>query len=123
MTDFSENAMQAVRKNYYPQCPQPEKVIGLTPHSDGSTLTILLQVYEVEGLQIKKDGKWTPVSPLRNAFIVNIGDMFEVLTIVYYLNLGIYIYDLSCITISEYSFQVIRNRRSSITKLPFKGLF
>ncbi|KAH9779409.1 Fe2OG dioxygenase domain-containing protein [Citrus sinensis] len=66
MTDFSENAMQT-----------PEKVIRLTPHSDGSTLTILLQVCEVEGLQIKKDGKWTSVSPLRNAFIVNIGDMFE----------------------------------------------
>ncbi|KAK7324483.1 hypothetical protein VNO77_28059 [Canavalia gladiata] len=66
--------------NYYPPCPQPEKVIGLTPHSDGVGLTILLQVNEVEGLQIKKDGMWVPVKPLPNAFIVNIGDMLQIIT-------------------------------------------
>ena len=41
---------------YYPPCPEPEKVIGLTPHSDGIGLAILLQSNEVEGLQIRKDG-------------------------------------------------------------------
>ncbi|KDO41541.1 hypothetical protein CISIN_1g038619mg [Citrus sinensis] len=73
--------LEPLAMNPISQMGKPEKVIRLTPHSDGSTLTILLQVCEVEGLQIKKDGKWTSVSPLRNAFIVNIGDMFEVLTI------------------------------------------
>lgn len=69
---------QSMRMNYYPPCPQPDQVIGLTPHSDSVGLTILMQVNEVEGLQIKKDGKWVPVKPLPNAFIVNIRDVLEV---------------------------------------------
>ena len=73
-----EDGMQSMRMNYYPPYPQPEQVIGLTPHSDAVGLTILLQVSQVEGLQVKKDGMWVPVKPLPNAFIVNIGDMLEV---------------------------------------------
>ncbi|PNX79484.1 protein SRG1-like [Trifolium pratense] len=69
-----------MRMNYYPPCPQPEKVIGLTPHSDGSALTILLQLNDVEGLQVRKNGTWVPVKPLPNAFIVNIGDILEIIS-------------------------------------------
>ncbi|XP_060191256.1 oxoglutarate-dependent flavonoid 7-O-demethylase 1-like [Lycium barbarum] len=72
--------MQSMRMNYYPPCPQPEKVMGLTPHSDAVGLTILLQLNQMEGLQIKKDGMWIPVSPLPNAFIINIGDILEIVT-------------------------------------------
>ncbi|KAI3839596.1 hypothetical protein MKW92_041388 [Papaver armeniacum] len=61
--------------NYYPPCPTPELVIGLTPHSDFTGLTILLQVNEVEGLQIRKEERWISIKPLPNAFIVNIGDI------------------------------------------------
>lgn len=78
MRIFFEDGVQSMRMNYYPPCPQPEKVIGLTPHSDGSALTILLQLNDVEGLQVRKDGMWVPVKPLPNAFIVNIGDILEV---------------------------------------------
>ncbi|KDO52127.1 hypothetical protein CISIN_1g045260mg [Citrus sinensis] len=78
--EFFENGLQSMRMNYYPPCPQPEKVTGLTPHSDAVALTILLQINEAEGLQIKKDGKWFPIRPLPNAFIVNIGDVLEVIT-------------------------------------------
>jgi isopenicillin N synthase-like dioxygenase len=74
-----EDGVQSMRMNYYPPCPEPEKVIGLTPHSDGSALTILLQLNDVQGLQVRKDGNWVPVKPLPNAFIVNIGDILEVL--------------------------------------------
>ncbi|MED6187054.1 hypothetical protein PIB30_072733 [Stylosanthes scabra] len=77
---FEVDGMQSMRINYYPPCPEPEKVIGLTPHSDGGGLTILLQVSDVEGLQIKKDGIWVPVKPLPNAFIINIGDILEIVT-------------------------------------------
>ena len=75
---FDDELGQKMKMNYYPPCPEPDQVNGLTPHSDATGLTILLQVNEVEGLQIKRDGKWVTVKPLPNAFIVNIGDMLEV---------------------------------------------
>ncbi|CAE6177722.1 unnamed protein product [Arabidopsis arenosa] len=77
---FDDELGQRIRMNYYPPCPQPDKVIGLSPHSDSTGLTILLQVNEVEGLQIKKDGKWVSVKPLPNAFVVNVGDIIEIIT-------------------------------------------
>ncbi|KAK1382094.1 Thebaine 6-O-demethylase [Heracleum sosnowskyi] len=75
-----EEGLQSMRINYYPPCPQPDQVIGLTPHSDGVGLTILLQLNETEGLQVRKDGIWIPVKPLASAFVVNIGDILEVVT-------------------------------------------
>ncbi|KAL5774124.1 hypothetical protein ACOSP7_011681 [Xanthoceras sorbifolium] len=80
MSVLLEEEWQTMRLNYYPPCPQPELVVGLCPHSDGSGITILLQVSEVEGLQIRKDGMWIPVKPLPNAFIINVGDSLEILT-------------------------------------------
>ncbi|XP_061344650.1 protein SRG1-like isoform X2 [Gastrolobium bilobum] len=47
---------------------------------DSIGFTILLQVNEVEGLQIKKNGMWVPVKPLPNAFIVNVWDILEIIT-------------------------------------------
>ncbi len=78
MRDLTEEGWQAMRMNYYPPCPEPDLVIGLRPHSDATGLTIVLQLNEVEGLQIHKDGMWIPVKPIPNAFIINIGDMLEV---------------------------------------------
>ncbi|XP_022572568.1 protein SRG1-like isoform X2 [Brassica napus] len=59
---FGDDLGQKLRMNYYPPCPEPD------------------QVNEVEGLQIKKNGKWVSVKPLPNAFVVNIGDMLEMIT-------------------------------------------
>ncbi|XP_076915316.1 oxoglutarate-dependent flavonoid 7-O-demethylase 1-like [Bidens hawaiensis] len=75
-----ENGMQSMRMNYYPPCPQPDQVIGLTPHSDAVGITFLLELNQVQGLQIRKDGVWIPVTPLPNAFIVNIGEIQEIVT-------------------------------------------
>ncbi|XVF40233.1 hypothetical protein PTKIN_Ptkin01aG0095500 [Pterospermum kingtungense] len=75
-----EGGWQAMRMNYYPPCPQPEMVIGLNPHSDPVGITILLQINEMEGLQIRKDGAWIPVKPLPDAFVVNVGDIIEMMT-------------------------------------------
>ncbi|KAI3870384.1 hypothetical protein MKW92_047828 [Papaver armeniacum] len=80
ITGVFEDGLQSMRMNYYPPCPTPELVIGLTPHSDFTGLTILLQVNEVEGLQIRKEERWISIKPLPNAFIVNIGDVFEIMT-------------------------------------------
>ena len=77
---FEQDGTQMMRINYYPPCPQPERVMGLCPHTDAIDLAILLQVNETEGLQIKKDGAWTPVPYLPDAFVVNIGDILEILT-------------------------------------------
>ncbi|KAK1557802.1 hypothetical protein Q3G72_032157 [Acer saccharum] len=71
---------QAMGFNYYPPCPQPELVIGFPPHSDFSGLTILLEVNDVQGLQIKKDGMWIPIKSLPNAFIINNGDTLEIMS-------------------------------------------
>jgi isopenicillin N synthase-like dioxygenase len=79
MKNLFEDGRQAMRMNYYPPCPQPDLAIGLNSHSDGVGLTILLQLNEMEGLQIRKDEMWVPVKPLLNAFIVNIGDILEVI--------------------------------------------
>ncbi|KAJ0082559.1 hypothetical protein Patl1_11785 [Pistacia atlantica] len=78
--EFFEEGIQGIRLNYYPPCPQPELVMGLNPHSDNVGLTILLQLNEMEGLQFKKDGIWVPVKPIPNAFVINIGDMLEIVT-------------------------------------------
>uniref|UniRef100_A0A5B7AEQ9 Fe2OG dioxygenase domain-containing protein n=1 Tax=Davidia involucrata TaxID=16924 RepID=A0A5B7AEQ9_DAVIN len=74
-------AVQAARMNYYPPCPRPDLVLGLSPHSDGSALTVLQQGKGSSvGLQILKDNTWLPVHPIPNALIINIGDTIEVLT-------------------------------------------
>ncbi|KAL0545737.1 hypothetical protein IC582_015628 [Cucumis melo] len=80
LSELFKNGNQSMRMNYYPPCPEPEKVIGLAPHSDSVGLTILLQINKVEGLKIKKEGNWINVMPLPNAFIVNIGDILEMVT-------------------------------------------
>ncbi|XP_026429837.1 codeine O-demethylase-like [Papaver somniferum] len=61
ITGLFEDGLQSMRMNYYPPCPRPELVIGLTPHSDFGGLTILLQVNEVEGLQIRKTERWISI--------------------------------------------------------------
>ncbi|CAK9321151.1 unnamed protein product [Citrullus colocynthis] len=80
MEELFEDGMEAMRMSYYPPCPTPELVVGLRPHSDASGLTILNQLNGVEGLQVKKDGIWFPVSFIPDAFIVNIGDILEIMS-------------------------------------------
>lgn len=68
------------RINYYPPCSTPEKVLGLRPHSDGSTITILLQDNEVEGLQVEKNNKWFKVPTVPGSLYINIGDQMEMMS-------------------------------------------
>ncbi|EEF34712.1 Flavonol synthase/flavanone 3-hydroxylase, putative [Ricinus communis] len=75
-----EDGVQGIRMNYYPPCIQANKVIGLTTHSDATGLTLLTQVNEVQGLQIKKDGRWVPITPIPGAFIINVGDIIEIMS-------------------------------------------
>ncbi|RVX00249.1 S-norcoclaurine synthase 1 [Vitis vinifera] len=61
LASMFEDATQGVRMNYYPP-------------------SLLVQVNEVQGLQIKKNGKWVPNRPVPDAFIVNIGDIIEIMS-------------------------------------------
>ncbi|XP_057819861.1 oxoglutarate-dependent flavonoid 7-O-demethylase 1 [Cryptomeria japonica] len=70
----------STRMNYYPPCPRPDLVLGLSPHSDATGLTVLLQDDETVGLHICKDGEWIPVQPIPGALVINIGDMLEVIS-------------------------------------------
>ncbi|MED6106465.1 hypothetical protein PIB30_005099 [Stylosanthes scabra] len=72
-------AVQAIRMNYYPPCSRPDLVLGLSPHSDGSALTVLQQAKgSPVGLQILKDKTWVPLQLIPNALVINIGDTIEV---------------------------------------------
>ncbi|RZC49463.1 hypothetical protein C5167_017887 [Papaver somniferum] len=52
MAELFDGGGQGMRMNYYPPCPQPENLIGLTPHSDAGGLTILLQLNEMMSNEI-----------------------------------------------------------------------
>lgn len=74
-----ENGAQVIAVNCYPACPQPELALGMPPHSDYGSLTILLQ--SNPGLQIiDKDNQWVPVPLHEGALIVHLGDQMEVMS-------------------------------------------
>ncbi|XP_039142313.1 S-norcoclaurine synthase 1-like [Dioscorea cayenensis subsp. rotundata] len=78
--DNFKDCQQSVRINYYPPCPHASNVLGIPPHTDTVGLTVVLQVNEVHGLQIKKNGVWLPINPLPGALIVNSGDIIEIMS-------------------------------------------
>ncbi|KAK9742871.1 hypothetical protein RND81_03G202200 [Saponaria officinalis] len=65
--------------HYYPYCPEPNKTVGLSSHTDLGMLTILLQD-QVGGLQVKHDNTWINLKPVDGALVINIGDLFQVLS-------------------------------------------
>ncbi|XP_027342183.1 feruloyl CoA ortho-hydroxylase 1-like isoform X2 [Abrus precatorius] len=67
--------------NYYPTCPEPEVVAGVGPHSDISSVTVLLQD-DIGGLYVRDgDGdNWTYVPPVEEALVINIGDVLQIMS-------------------------------------------
>ncbi|CAM6090452.1 unnamed protein product [Calypogeia fissa] len=63
----------ALRWNFYPACPRPSDVLGASSHTDGCSITLLVQD-KVGGLQIQKDGEWIGIKPIEGSLVVNIGD-------------------------------------------------
>ncbi|VAH38454.1 unnamed protein product [Triticum turgidum subsp. durum] len=65
--------------NWYPKCPDPKRTLGLATHTDSGFFTFLMQSH-VSGLQLfrREPDRWVGVPP--GALIVNIGDLFQILT-------------------------------------------
>lgn len=73
-----ESGFQLFVANYYPPCPEPEKAIGMPPHSDHGLLTFLID-NGIGGLQIQHNGNWIKINKtVPNAILVNVGDQLEV---------------------------------------------
>ncbi|GMN38463.1 hypothetical protein TIFTF001_007696 [Ficus carica] len=65
--------------HYYPDCPEPDRTVGLATHADPGVLTVLLQDH-VGGLQVKYGEVWVDVEPVPGALVVNIGDLLQIMS-------------------------------------------
>lgn len=79
LDQYGEQPSMYARFNFYPPCPQPDHILGLKAHADGSAITIVLQDKAVEGLQFLKDSQWVRVPSIPEALLINIGDQVEVI--------------------------------------------
>lgn len=91
--DICEESTCFLRLNRYPACPISPEIFGLVPHTDSDFLTILCQD-EVGGLQLMKDSQWVSAKPIKDALVVNIGDLFQVNFGFRYMLLQIFFYFL-----------------------------
>ncbi|KAF8044203.1 LOW QUALITY PROTEIN: hypothetical protein BT93_A2247 [Corymbia citriodora subsp. variegata] len=63
----------------YPYCPEPDRTMGITPHTDPGIVTVLLQ-NGIKGLQVKHGGEWVEVSPVDGGLIINVGDFLQIVS-------------------------------------------
>jgi len=75
--NYFENQSSIVRFLRYP--PSNGKDLGCGAHSDYGILTLLLQD-DIGGLQILYNGKWIEVPPIKDSFVINVGDCVEYIT-------------------------------------------
>ncbi|KAL4567422.1 hypothetical protein LXL04_023006 [Taraxacum kok-saghyz] len=65
--------------HYYPPCPLPELTMGTTEHTDGGFITILQQD-DIGGLKVFHQNQWADVPPIKEALVVNAGDLLQLIT-------------------------------------------
>lgn len=81
---FEKDETSFIRLNHYPPCPISHLALGVGRHKDAGALTVLAQD-DVGGLQVKRkiDGEWILVKPTPNAYIINVGDIIQVASILF----------------------------------------
>lgn len=62
--------------NCYPSCPQPHMALGMGPHTDQCLIGVLMD-NNVDGLQLRHEGKWVTVPHVPNALVVFLGKSME----------------------------------------------
>ncbi|CAI9753678.1 unnamed protein product [Fraxinus pennsylvanica] len=76
----SEEGCAALQLNSYPACPDPDRAMGLAPHTDSTILTILHQS-NISGLQVLREGYgWVTVPPHPGALVIHVGDLLHILS-------------------------------------------
>lgn len=78
---IGETMTATMHLNWYPKCPDPQRALGLIAHTDSGFFTFVLQSL-VPGLQLFRRGpdRWVAVPAVPGAFVVNVGDLFHILT-------------------------------------------
>ena len=78
---YYRKPLMQLRLMHYPNHEPGENVpFGVRPRSDAGAFSMLLQD-EVGGLEIRdKAGRWVAVTPIKQAFVVNIGDTMKLWT-------------------------------------------
>jgi gibberellin 3beta-dioxygenase len=85
MIGDSSKISNLVHLNSYPACPDPDRALGLVPHTDTGFITIVHH-NGVSGLQVfrRKDGfgpaRWVPVPVVPDTFVVNLGDLMHIVS-------------------------------------------
>ena len=82
-TKFIDNPISALRALNYPLIQKEvlPKQQRAGAHTDYGSLTILLPLDSIQGLQIKNsNNRWVNVPNVKNSFIINIGDLMALWT-------------------------------------------
>lgn len=77
---FEPHPAQHLKILRYPGRDEGQSQQGVGAHKDGGLITILLND-EIGGLQVKmENGTWIDAPPMKDAFIVNTGELLELVT-------------------------------------------
>lgn len=77
---FDDQAAPLLKIVRYPGQSDAEVKQGVGAHKDVGVLTLLYVEEGKAGLQVEYNGEWIDAPPLKDAFVVNIGEMLEIAT-------------------------------------------